>query len=84
MDSEMVKKLGTSLLVPSVKELLKQPIAKVPERYVQQNQDPCVVSSTISLPQVPVIDLKKLLSEEDGTELQKFDHACKEWGFFQV
>lgn len=84
MDSDMVKNLGTSLTVPSVQELVKQPITKVPERYVQQNQDPLVVSSTISSQQVPIIDLNKLLSEEDGTELQKFDHACKEWGFFQL
>jgi len=80
----MVNKLGSSLLVPSVQELVKQPITKVPERYVQQNQDPLVVSCTKSIPQVPVIDLNKLLSEKDGTELQKLDHACKEWGFFQV
>jgi hypothetical protein len=86
MDSEIIKKLGTSLTVPSVQELVKQPITKVPERYVQQNQDPPhVVSSIISLlPQVPIINLNKLLSEEDGTELEKLDDACKEWGFFQV
>jgi hypothetical protein len=84
MDSESVKKLGTSLTVPSVQELIKKPITKVPERYIQQNQEPHVVSSIISLPQVPVIDLNKLLTEEDGTELEKLDHACKEWGFFQV
>ncbi|KAG5068361.1 hypothetical protein JHK85_000738 [Glycine max] len=66
MDSQMTK-LGTSLLVPSVHELAKQPMTKVPERYVRLNQDP-VVSDTISLPQVPVIDLNKLFSE-DGTEL---------------
>ncbi|WJX57960.1 hypothetical protein P8452_43464 [Trifolium repens] len=86
MDSEIIKKLGTSLTVPSVQELVKQPITKVPERYVQQNQDPPhVVSSIISLlPEVPVIDLNKLLSEEDGTELEKLYHACKEWGFFQL
>ncbi|CAJ2648247.1 unnamed protein product [Trifolium pratense] len=84
MDSEMIKKLGTSFIVPSVQELVKKSITKVPERYVQQNQDPHVVSSIISLPQVPVIDLNKLLTEEDGTELDKLDYACKEWGFFQL
>jgi isopenicillin N synthase-like dioxygenase len=84
MDSESVKKLGTSLTVPSVQELIKKPITKVPERYIQQNQEPHVVSCLISLPQVPVIDLNKLLTEEDGTELEKLDHACKEWGFFQL
>ncbi|XP_045814067.1 protein SRG1-like isoform X2 [Trifolium pratense] len=79
----MFKNFGTSILVPSVQELAKQPIIEVPERYLQPNQDPVVVSNTTSLQQVPVIDLSKLLSE-DATELEKFDHACKEWGFFQL
>ncbi|XP_027361942.1 protein SRG1-like [Abrus precatorius] len=84
MDFEIAK-LGTSLLVPSVQELAKHPITKVPERYVRLNQDPTVsVSNTISLPQIPVIDLSKLLSEDGLSELQKLDNACKEWGFFQL
>lgn len=74
---------GTSCLVPSVQELAKQPIIEVPERYVHANQDPHILSNTISLPQVPIIDLHQLLSE-DPSELEKLDHACKEWGFFQV
>ncbi|XP_057448026.1 protein SRG1-like [Lotus japonicus] len=78
----------TSLLVPSVKELLaKQPITQVPERYVRPDQDPPLVSNTYAATlsqQVPVIDLHKLLSEHDSHELQKLDHACKEWGFFQL
>ena len=78
----MARKLGASLVVPSVQELAKQPMTRVPERYVRPNQDPPIVSNTTSLPQVPVIDLNKLLSE-DSTELEKLDHACKEWGFFQ-
>ncbi|KAK7407472.1 hypothetical protein VNO78_09423 [Psophocarpus tetragonolobus] len=81
MDSKIAS-LGTSLLVPSVHELAKQPITKVPERYVRVNQDP-VISDTVSLPQVPVIDMNKLFSE-DGTELEKLNQACKEWGFFQL
>ncbi|XP_058785842.1 protein SRG1-like [Vicia villosa] len=72
---------GTSLLVPSVKELVKQPITKVPERYLQPNQDSIVVSNTNS--SVPVIDLTKLLSN-DPAELQNLDRACREWGFFQL
>ncbi|TKY69486.1 Thebaine 6-O-demethylase [Spatholobus suberectus] len=82
MDAEMPN-LGSSLPVPSVKELVKQPMTKVPERYVVPNQDSPVVPYTTSLPQVPVTDLSKLLSE-DATELEKLDLACKEWGFFQV
>ncbi|CAL0315278.1 unnamed protein product [Lupinus luteus] len=82
MEAE-VPKLGSSLLVPSVKELIKQPIAEVPIQYVHTNQDPAVMSYTTSLSEIPVIDLSKLLSE-DATELEKLHHACKEWGFFQV
>ncbi|XP_014520537.1 protein SRG1-like [Vigna radiata var. radiata] len=36
-------------------------------------------------PELPVIDLNKLLSEEvKGSELQKLHLACKQWGFFQL
>ena len=76
-------KLGSSLPVPSVQELVKQPMSKVPERYIRPNQDTPVVSITTSLPQIPVVDMGKLLSEDEA-ELEKLDHACKEWGFFQV
>ncbi|KAK7307013.1 hypothetical protein VNO77_39699 [Canavalia gladiata] len=83
MDPEMIKNLGSSLKVPSVQELAKQSITKIPERYVRPNQDPPVVSNTTPLPQVPVIDLNKLWSQ-DATELERLDYACKEWGFFQL
>jgi hypothetical protein len=72
-----------SLIVPSVQELVKQPITKIPERYIHSNKNPVVESNTDSLPQVPVIDLSKLLSD-DATELEKLDQSCREWGFFQV
>ncbi|KAI5437388.1 hypothetical protein KIW84_023483 [Lathyrus oleraceus] len=78
-----MSKLGTSLLVPSVQDLAKQLNTKVPEQYIHPNQDPIVVSNTSSLQQVPLIDLSKLLSE-DELEVEKLDHACKEWGFFQL
>ncbi|KAK2376050.1 protein SRG1 [Trifolium repens] len=76
-------KCGTSLLVPSVQELAKQPNIEVQEKYLQPNQESIVVSNTTSLQQVPIIDLSKLLSE-DANELEKLDQACKEWGFFQL
>ncbi|CAL0308036.1 unnamed protein product [Lupinus luteus] len=82
MEAE-VPKLGSSLQVPSVKELLKQTMTKVPAQYVHPNQDPDVVSYRTSSPEIPVIDLSKLLSE-DAIELENLDHACKEWGFFQI
>lgn len=79
-----MSKIGTSLLVPSVQELAKQPITKVPEQYLRpSDQDPIIVTNTTSLPQVPVIDLNKLVSG-DTSELENLDYACKEWGFFQV
>ncbi|XP_057448037.1 protein SRG1-like [Lotus japonicus] len=79
-----MSKLGTSLLVPSVQELAKQHMIELPEQYLRPNQDPInVAPNSTSSPQVPVIDLNKLLSE-DATELQKLHSACKEWGFFQL
>jgi len=77
----------TSILVPSVQELAKEPLTKVPERYVLPDHETVVLSNTTSSPQVPVIDLAKLLSQYlnlKGHELEKLHFACKEWGFFQV
>ncbi|CAK8567161.1 unnamed protein product [Lathyrus sativus] len=79
-----MSKFGTSILVPSVQELAKKPNLQVPQQYLHPNQDPIDVSNnTNSFEQFPVIDLGKLLSE-DSSELEKLDHACKEWGFFQL
>ncbi|XVE71545.1 hypothetical protein DITRI_Ditri10aG0159500 [Diplodiscus trichospermus] len=79
MKSE-VAKLGNSISVPCVQELAKKPSTKVPPRYVRTDEDPVVLSETNSLPQVPVIDMQKLFSQE----LEQLHHACKEWGFFQL
>jgi hypothetical protein len=68
------------VLAPSVQELTKLGITKVPEQYLQLNQDLVLVSNT---PQLPIIDLGKLLCE-DAHELEKLHKTCKEWGFFQV
>ncbi|KAK7307018.1 hypothetical protein VNO77_39704 [Canavalia gladiata] len=76
-----MSKSETSLLVPSVQELIKQPITKVPEQYLHPNQDPIVVSNIST--EVPIIDLNKLLSK-DVTEQEKLHQACKQWGFFQL
>ncbi|CAI8587938.1 unnamed protein product [Vicia faba] len=78
-----MSKFGTSLLVPSVQDLAKQLNTQVLEQYLHPNQDPIAVSNIISLQQVPLIDLSKLLSE-DELEVEKLHHACKEWGFFQL
>ncbi|KAL5774120.1 hypothetical protein ACOSP7_011677 [Xanthoceras sorbifolium] len=75
--------MGGSLPVPSVQELAKQSLSRVPPRYVRPDQDPIFISNTTSSPQVPLVDLFRLLSG-DSTELEKFHYACKEWGFFQL
>jgi hypothetical protein len=77
----------TSILVPSVQELAKEPLTQVPDRYVLPDQKTVVLSNNTSLPQIPVIDFSKLLSQDlnlKNHELEKLHCACKEWGFFQV
>ncbi|XP_047310963.1 protein SRG1-like [Impatiens glandulifera] len=82
--------LGSSLSVPSVQELAKNPLDSVPSRYIQtDDQDRLILShddddDDLS---IPIIDLGMLMSGDDQDheiEINKFDSACKEWGFFQV
>ncbi|KAJ9135939.1 hypothetical protein P3X46_033059 [Hevea brasiliensis] len=76
---------GTSLLVPSVKEIAKQQLTAIPPRYVRHDHDPSPVAHTTSLPQIPVINLGNLFSPQFADlELHKFHLACKDWGFFQL
>lgn len=75
------------LIVPSVQEIVKGQLTKVPERYVRPHHDYPIISTTTPLPQLPVIDFTKLLSQDlnlKGPELHKLHSACKQWGFFQV
>ncbi|TXG47787.1 hypothetical protein EZV62_027081 [Acer yangbiense] len=75
----------TTLAVPFVQEWVKKPLTSVPPRYVHHDQDPPIISFNSSSPQVPVIDMQRLLSEDFmDSELQKLDQACREWGFFQL
>ncbi|KAI9198199.1 hypothetical protein LWI28_011733 [Acer negundo] len=77
--------LGKTLAVPFVQELAKKPLTSVPPRYVHPDQVPLIISLDSCSPQVPVIDMQRLLSEGFmDTELQKLDQACREWGFFQL
>ncbi|KAJ7978994.1 2-oxoglutarate (2OG) and Fe(II)-dependent oxygenase superfamily protein [Quillaja saponaria] len=77
--------LGSSLLVSSVQELAKETLSKVPSLYVRLDQDPPIISKTTCLPEVPVIDLTNLFSEDfKEFELEKLRSACKNWGFFQI
>ncbi|KAK7324484.1 hypothetical protein VNO77_28060 [Canavalia gladiata] len=84
---EMKNPSGTSLLVPSVQELAKQKMSTVPQRYIQpQHQDMVVRSEEANCGlQIPIIDMKNLLSVESGSsELNTLHLVCKEWGFFQL
>ncbi|CAI8617656.1 unnamed protein product [Vicia faba] len=77
----------TCVIVPSVQEIVKQPLTTVPDRYVRPRDDRPIISTITPLPQLPVIDLSKLLSQDINLkepELHNLHYACKEWGFFQL
>ncbi|XP_055803660.1 uncharacterized protein LOC129872804 [Solanum dulcamara] len=86
MEEARSRKLGGSLKVPNVQQLAKQQLAAVPPRYIRNDIENQSHSSIVILPQVPVIDMKKLLEigDDDDTELNRFHLACQEWGFFQL
>ncbi|CAJ2677726.1 unnamed protein product [Trifolium pratense] len=76
-----------SLIVPSVQEIVKEPLTRVPERYIRPHHDRPILSTITPLPQLPVIDLSILMSQDlnlKEPELHKLHSACKEWGFFQL
>lgn len=74
---------GTSLLVPSVQELAKQPITSIPPCYVRDHLDRPI--HNLCPLSVPVIDLQRLLHARSvDSELHNLHSACKHWGFFQV
>ncbi|KAL9447709.1 hypothetical protein AB3S75_015230 [Citrus x aurantiifolia] len=77
--------VGSSLVEPSILELANnQPLTTVPPRYVRPEIDqPLIRNDDTSTQQLPVIDMHRLLSGDDS-ELEKLDHTCKEWGFFQL
>ncbi|XP_047312930.1 protein SRG1-like [Impatiens glandulifera] len=81
--------LGSSLLVPSVQELVKkQQLHSVPSRYIHTDQYRLISShhNDDDLA-IPIIDLGMLICGDDQDheiELNKLDFACKEWGFFQL
>ncbi|CAN4082131.1 unnamed protein product [Withania somnifera] len=81
MEEARRRKLGGSLKVPNVQELAKQQLPTVSPRYIR---DDIEKASYNLLPQVQVIDGKKLLEIGDKTELERLHLACKEWGFFQL
>ncbi|WRX27230.1 Non-hem dioxygenase N-terminal domain - like 10 [Theobroma cacao] len=83
-DAEVVN-FGKSIIVPSVQELAKEPITKIPHRYLRPEQEPHSVLGDELLPSVPIIDLQKLVAGDFvDSELERLHSACKDWGFFQL
>ncbi|KAJ4849962.1 hypothetical protein Tsubulata_004855 [Turnera subulata] len=69
----------------SVQELIKQPLLSIPDQYILPNQEFPSTVDCASLPSIPTIDLKRLVSPETADlELQKLNSTCKDWGFFQL
>ncbi|KAF8391140.1 hypothetical protein HHK36_023441 [Tetracentron sinense] len=84
MATKLVR-LGSSITVPSVQELVKDPEIGVPPRYVRSDQDPPIVSDTNLVLDVPVIDMERLVAAESmDLELARLHSACQGWGFFQL
>ncbi|XP_017641322.1 protein SRG1-like [Gossypium arboreum] len=79
--------VGSSVLVPSVQELAKQPSSAIPNRYLRPEleRDAVAHGGGDQVLEIPVIDMQRLDSEESmNSEIHKLDFACKEWGFFQL
>ncbi|TYG48702.1 hypothetical protein ES288_D10G036700v1 [Gossypium darwinii] len=84
MDTEFVN-LGKSMIVPSVQELAKYPLTKIPPRYLRPHEELHSISPSPHIPSVPIIDLHKLAAGDFvDSELQTLHSACSHWGFFQV
>lgn len=79
---------GSSLLVPSVQELVKEPLNTVPSRYIRSDQHEKTSNKIIinSVSEIPVIDFQNYLvsGELSEPELASLHLACKDWGFFQL
>ncbi|XP_068666992.1 protein SRG1-like isoform X2 [Aristolochia californica] len=87
MESTKSLTFGSSLLVPSVQELAKQPMETIPPRYLRPELDSRIINSTdASQIEIPVIDLRKFHIGESifASELEKFHMVCRDWGFFQL
>ena len=80
-----LKAMALDPAAPSVIELTKEPMTAVPQKYIRPDQEPPAFSDGNPLPNVPTIDMKKLvLGEAIDLELEKLHSTCKEWGLFQV
>lgn len=85
MEKQKQMSFGSSKLVPNIQELAKEPMTKLPPKYIRSDQEAPMILNPMESSMVPVIDMQKLLSEEDmELELNRLHLACIEWGFFQV
>ncbi|KAI3901840.1 hypothetical protein MKW92_030820 [Papaver armeniacum] len=84
-------KNGDRSIVPLVRELVKENITEIPNRYIRTTR--CLDheyhhSDAAAKYDIPVIDVEGgLLSGESilaDSELHKLHSACQHWGFFQV
>ncbi|CAH8258583.1 unnamed protein product [Arabidopsis lyrata] len=87
MEAEGEERQWSSLIVPSVLEIVKEKnFTTVPPRYVRPDQGKTEILNDSSLSsEIPVIDMKRLCSVSAmDSELKKLDFACQDWGFFQL
>ena len=80
---EMSRELGGSLPVANVQALASSCSGDIPLRYLRPElqSEEILVDDTV---QIPTIDMRKLMVDDDDDEMGKLHSACKEWGFFQV
>ncbi|KAK2662433.1 hypothetical protein Ddye_001007 [Dipteronia dyeriana] len=85
MGTEVDSKMdyGGSLPVENVQALASNNSDDVPPHYIRPELESDEVLINGSL-QIPVIDMSKLVDNDDYGELAKLHSACKEWGFFQL
>ncbi|MCE0480776.1 hypothetical protein HAX54_037884 [Datura stramonium] len=82
MEENNLARLGGSLPVPSVQELVKGSPEKVPARYLRDDQQlpPPMIKSDYN---IPIINMESLLHEMNW-KFNKMDAACRQWGIFQL
>ncbi|XP_031276817.1 protein SRG1-like [Pistacia vera] len=84
IENEDAPTYAPSIPVPNVQEMVRKEPAKIPDRYIRNDEDnPPITDMSHLSSEIPVINLS-LLSTGETEELNKLDFACKEWGFFQV
>ncbi|KAK3183082.1 hypothetical protein Dsin_030368 [Dipteronia sinensis] len=85
MGTEVDSKMdyGGSLPVENVQALASNNLDDIPSRYIRPEleSDEVLINSSL---QIPVIDMSKLVHNDDYEELAKLHSACKDWGFFQL